>query len=257
MQPEFPALSPQPSALQPNWPAPANVRAVTTTRSLPGNSQPPFDAFNLGLRCGEDVGVVQSNRDLLVRAFELPSPPRWLRQVHGSRSLRLTAEVPENEPEADAAFTTVPGVVLAILTADCLPLLMCADDGTEIAAVHAGWRGLAGGVIESCIARLATPPTHLLVWLGPAIGPTSYEVGADVRAAFLAHDERAECAFVPTRAGHWHCDLYTLARQRLRMLGVGRIYGGDLDTLTDARLYSYRRDAGNSGRMASLIWVQP
>ena len=224
---------------------------------MPGNSRPPFDAFNLGLRCGEDVGVVRSNRDLLARAFELFSPPRWLRQVHGSRSLRLSTEVLEDEPEADAAFTTVPGVVMAILTADCLPLLMCAGDGSEVAAVHAGWRGLAGGIVESCISRLATPAKNLLVWLGPAIGPASYEVGEEVRAAFLAHDTAAGAAFTATRPNHWHCDLYALARQRLHALGVNRIYGGELDTFTDTRFYSYRRDAANSGRMASLIWRQP
>ena len=240
----------------PDWPAPGLIRALTTTRRMPGLSLPPFDAFNLGLRSGDDAAVVEANRALLGRAFSLPSAPRWLHQVHGARSLRLTEEILPEEPEADAGFSVRPGIVLAILTADCLPLLVCADDGTEIAVIHAGWRGLVGGVIESCLGRLRTPTEKLLVWLGPAIGPNSYEVGDAMRAVFLAQAEHAAAAFAPTRPGHWHCDLYALARQRLAALGVTRIYGGDFDTLTDARFYSYRRDGAHSGRMASLIWIQ-
>lgn len=244
------------STLQPDWPAPTNVRALVTTRHLPGNSQPPYDAFNLGLRCGEDAGVVASNRALLVRGLALPSVPRWLRQVHGSRSLRLSGEVIADELEADAAFTAAPGVVVAILTADCLPLLLCAEDGSEVAAVHGGWRGLLAGVIESCIGRLRSPPTRVLAWLGPAIGPASFEVGDEVRSAFLAAAARAEGAFAASRPGHWYCDLYQLARQRLHALGVERIFGGGFDTFADERFYSFRRDGGQSGRFASLIWRQ-
>jgi len=244
------------SVIVPDWPASATVHALTTTRRLPGNSLPPYDAFNLGLRSGEDESTVRANRALLERAFALPSPPRWLHQVHGDRVLRMTVEVPEGEPQADAAFTSEPGVVLAIQTADCLPILVCADDGSEIAAIHAGWRGLAGGVIEACIRRLATPSSRLLAWLGPAIGAESYEVGEEVRAAFVARDAGAAEAFAATRPGHWHCDLYTLVRRRLAALGVARISGGGFDTFADARLYSYRRDGAYSGRMASLIWLK-
>jgi hypothetical protein len=179
-----------------------------------------------------------------------------LHQVHGDRVLRMTVEVPESEPQADAAFTSEPGVVLAIQTADCLPLLVCANDGSEIAAIHAGWRGLAGGVIEACIRRLATPSSRLLAWFGPAIGPASYEVGEEVRAVFVARDADAAAAFAPTRPGHWHCDLYALARQRLAALGVTRIFGGGFDTFADSRFYSYRRDGASSGRIASLIWLK-
>ena len=239
----------------PEWPAPDSVRALATTRLLPGNSQPPYEAFNLGLRSGEDEGIVQANRTLLGRALSLPSPPRWLRQVHGDRSLRLTAEVIVGEPEADAAFTTEPGVVLAILGADCLPVLLCADSGDEVAAIHAGWRGLAACVIANCIRRLRTPRERLLAWLGPAIGAASYEVGAEVRDALLARDAGADVAFAPTRPGHWTCDLYALARRRLQLLGVGRVSGGGFDTFADARFYSYRRDGARSGRMATLIWI--
>ena len=245
------------AALTPEWPAPAGVCALTTTRHLPGLSQGPYAAFNLGLRSGEDEGVARANRALLQRAFALPSPPRWLHQVHGDRSLRLTEEVVDGEPQADAAFTTRPGIVLAILTADCLPILLCNADGAEIAAIHAGWRGLSAGVIECCVRRLRGPPQQLLAWLGPAIGAPSYEVGDEVRDAFLAYTPSAAAAFVATRAGHWQCDLYTLARQRLAALGVTRVYGGGFDTFADARFYSYRRDGAHSGRFASLIWLQP
>ncbi|MHB8447358.1 MAG: polyphenol oxidase family protein, partial [Rudaea sp.] len=155
------------ATIVPDWPAPSRVHALTTTRTLPGNSLPPFDAFNLGLRSGEDEATVRANHALLERAFALPAGPRWLHQVHGDRVLRLTSEALDGEPQADAAFTSQPGVVLAILTADCLPILLCADDGSEIAAIHAGWRGLAGGVIEACVSRLATPPARLLAWMGP------------------------------------------------------------------------------------------
>ncbi|HST28242.1 MAG TPA: peptidoglycan editing factor PgeF, partial [Rudaea sp.] len=214
----------------PDWPAPSRVHALTTTRRLPGNSPPPYDAFNLGLRSGEDESTVYANRALLERAFALPSAPRWLQQVHGDRVLRMTEEIPDGEPQADAAFTATPGVVLAIQTADCLPILLCADDDSEVAAIHAGWRGLSGGVIEACVRRMTAAPEKLLAWLGPAIGPASYEVGAEVRDAFLRHHADAQAAFTPTRPGHWRCDLYVLARQRLTALGVTRIFGGGLDT---------------------------
>jgi polyphenol oxidase len=240
--------------LFPDWPAPASVRAVVTTRRMPGNSRPPYDAFNLGLRSGEDEGIVRANRALLARSLGLPSAPRWLHQAHGDRSLRLTSEVLAGEPEADAAFTTEPGVVLVILSADCLPILLCAEDGGEIAAIHAGWRGLAAGVIETCIRRLRTPRERLLAWLGPAIGAGSYAIGAEVRDALLARDSGADVAFAATRPGHWTCDLYTVARRRLQALGVERVHGGGFDTFVDARFYSYRRDGVRSGRMASLIW---
>ena len=242
--------------IAPTWPAPKSIRALTTTRLLPGNSVPPFDAFNLGLRSGEDVDIVRANRKLLERAFALPSSPRWLHQVHGSRSLRLSEEIPADEPEADAAFTVQPCVVLSILTADCMPILVCAEDGLEVAAIHAGWRGLALGVIGSCIGRMRTAPANLLVWLGPAINAVSYEVGDDVRSAFVTQADAARAAFAPSRPGHWHCDLYTLARQQLTALGVTRIHGGGFDTFTDPRFYSYRRDGARSGRFASLIWIE-
>jgi len=245
--------------LVPDWPAPVRVRALVTTRRLPGNSQPPFDAFNLGLRSGEDEAVVQSNRALLIRALGLPSAPCWLRQVHGNEVATFDAAgaIGDEERQADAAVTRMPGVVLAILTADCLPILLCADDGSQIGAVHGGWRGLSTGVIEACVGKLQLPAAKLMAWLGPAIGPASYEVGDEVRAAFVAHSGSASEAFAATRPGHWLCDLYTLARQRLQALGVTQIHGGEFDTFAEPRFYSYRRDGARSGRFASLIWSEP
>lgn len=223
---------------------------------MPGNSQPPYEAFNLGRRSGEDEGIVRANRALLERSMRLPSTPRWMQQVHGDRSLRVNEEVFADEQQADAAFTTQIDIVLAILTADCLPILLCAEDGSEIAAIHAGWRGLSAGIIESCTSRLRAAKSNLMAWLGPAIGPTSYEVGDEVRNVFMAKSPDATTAFGPTRTGHWSCDLYDLARQRLRAAGIDRIYGGGLDTFSDPRFYSYRRDGARSGRFASLIWLQ-
>ncbi|HET6545541.1 MAG TPA: peptidoglycan editing factor PgeF [Rhodanobacteraceae bacterium] len=255
----------------PDWPAPPNVRAAVTTRRLPGNSRPPFDAFNLGMRCGDDPGSVAANRAALQRVLGLPAAPHWLRQVHGTAVARFAAaDEPAREPQADAAIACAAGVVLAVLTADCLPILISADDGSEIAVAHAGWRGLASGVIEATLDGLATPPARLLVWLGPAIAARSYEVGAEVRAAFAqpvaadpqamdddarTTDSRSEAAspFAATRPGHWHCDLAGIARQRLSAHGVTRVHGGDFDTASDGRFYSYRRD-DRCGRFASLIW---
>jgi YfiH family protein len=237
--------------------APAGVRGVATLRHGPGVSAPPFDAFNLGLRSGDDAAAVQANRTALVAALGLPSPPRWLAQVHGAGVVRFDAATAAGEPTADAAVTSTPGVVLAILTADCLPVLLAATDGNEIGAAHAGWRGLAGGVLEATVAAMRTPADRLVAWLGPAAGPAAYEVGAEVRDAFLAHDARADAAFFATRPGHWRVDLYALARQRLAALGIDAVGGGDRCTISEpAHFYSYRRD-GRTGRQATLAWIAP
>jgi hypothetical protein len=241
----------------PDWPAPPRVHAAVTTRLGPGISASPFDRFNLGLRNGDAVDAAQANRSALQQALRLPSPPRWLRQVHGTCVAQLGPLPSADEPQADAAVSHIPGTVLAILTADCLPVLFCADDGREIAAAHAGWRGLAGGVLEATLTQLGTPPARLLAWLGPCIGADSYEVGEEVRAAFVANDAAAATCFAATRPGHWRCDLAALARQRLAAAGVTRIHGGDFDTHADPRFYSYRRDGARSGRFASLIWLEP
>lgn len=242
------------SWLVPDWPAPPNVHAATTTREGPGNApRSPF-GFNIGTRCGDDPAAVAGNRELLHEVLSLPSEPRWLRQVHDTH---VAIDPAPGEPQADAAVTRARGVVLAIQTADCLPVLFCNDDGSGIGAAHAGWRGLSAGVLENTLAVMQGPRENIIAWLGPAIAAPSYEVGAEVREAFLARDGDTTSAFTATRPGHWSCDLYELARQRLRAAGVTRIFGGGLDTFADPRLHSYRRDGAHSGRMASLLWVLP
>ncbi len=243
------------SQLMPDWPAPPQVRAFTTLRGPAGDSQPPFDRLNLGMRCGDDAVAVTRNRDDLVAQLGLPSRPRWLHQTHGTTVASCDGETHADEPEADAAVTTTPGVVLAILTADCMPVLFCSEDGSVIGAAHAGWRGLAAGVLENTVTSMRMPTERILAWLGPAAGPQAYEVGDEVRAAFVDSDPHATSAFVPTRIGHWLCDLYALARLRLASVGAMRVYGGDLCTISDPqRFYSHRRDS-LTGRMASLIWI--
>jgi YfiH family protein len=239
----------------PDWPAPAQVHAAVSTRLGPGISGAPFERFNLGLRNGDQAEAVAANRSALQESLALPAAPRWLRQVHGMGVAELGPLPSADEPVADAAVSHVPGTVLAILTADCLPVLFCAADGSEIGAAHAGWRGLAGGVLEATLAHMHAPRRSVLAWLGPCIGAASYEVGEEVRAAFLAHAPVASACFVSTRPGHWLCDLAGLARQRLQAAGVANVSGGGFDTLADPRFYSYRRDAAGSGRFASLIWL--
>ncbi|HET6804735.1 MAG TPA: peptidoglycan editing factor PgeF [Frateuria sp.] len=238
----------------PDWPAPRGVHAAVTTRHGPGISTGPYARFNLGLRSGDAAEAVASNRDALHHALDLPSAPRWLRQVHGTTVAQLGPLAGEEEPQADAAVAHLPGTALAILTADCLPVLFCSEDGARIGAAHAGWRGLAAGVLEATIAAMGMAPARLMAWLGPCIGAASYEVGADVRTAFVAHDPEASGCFVATRPGHWHCDLAGLARRKLAAAGVAGIHGGGFDTHADPRFYSYRRDGASSGRFASLIW---
>lgn len=243
-----------------NWPAPASVRAVATTRAG-GVSVGTFAALNLGDHVNDNASAVIQNRVLLRDALELPGEPVWLNQVHRADVVTLTGALTDSAPRriADAAITRVPGVVCAVLTADCLPVLFCNRAGTHVAAAHAGWRGLSGGVLEATVAALAdagAPADSLLAWLGPAIGPASYEVGADVRDAFLKSDPSAEAVFTANRPGHWLLDLYAAARARLRRAGVTAVTGGDLCTLSDReRFYSYRRD-GVTGRQASLIWLR-
>lgn len=241
----------------PDWPAPHNVRATVTTRCGPGVSAAPFDRLNLGLRSGDAVDAVNANRGGLQQALALPAPPRWLHQVHGTTVAELGPLPSADEPQADAAVSHLPGTVLAILTADCLPVLFCATDGSEIAAAHAGWRGLANGVLEETLTQLRAPRDHTLAWLGPCIGPASYEVGDEVRAVFVGRNAAAARCFVATRAGHWLCDLAALARLRLQAAGIAQIYGGGFDTFTDKRFYSYRREGERSGRFCSLIWLAP
>jgi polyphenol oxidase len=249
-----------------DWPAPPGVRALTTLRTGPGESLAPFDRCNLGLRCGDDRAHALANRRRLAIELGLSDTPRWLQQVHGSHVARFDRGETEfspglaagdaDEPIADAAVTSSIGVTLAILTADCLPVLLCSRDGRHVGAAHAGWRGLAGGVIEATVAAMVAPADGLMAWLGPAAGPEHYEIGEEVRQAFLDMDPGADAAFVPTRENHWRVDLYLLARQRLAAVGVDRVFGGGLCTIADPlRFFSHRRDQ-RTGRMASLIWME-
>ncbi|KRE88719.1 laccase [Frateuria sp. Soil773] len=241
--------------LFPDWPAPCKVHAAVTTRHGPGVSAPPYARFNLGVRNGDAADAVVSNRGILQQALNLPNPPRWLRQVHGDEVATLGPLPGADEPQADAAVSHLPGTVLAILTADCLPVLFCSADGHCIGAAHAGWRGLAAGVLEATAAAMPAPRESLMAWLGPCIGAASYEVGEEVRSAFVDRDAGAAACFAATRPGHWHCDLAALARRRLAASGIGQVYGGGFDTLTDGRFYSYRGEGPASGRFASLIWL--
>ncbi|HED19545.1 MAG TPA: peptidoglycan editing factor PgeF [Gammaproteobacteria bacterium] len=238
--------------IYPDWPAPANVKAVTTTRRG-GVSEPPFDSFNLADHVGDEPDAVRRNRDILQQSLPLPAAPVWLNQVHGDTV--VDASQCGERPSADAVYCTRTGPVCAVLTADCLPVLLCDQNGTRVAAAHAGWRGLAGGILESSVEALDTDPARLMVWLGPAIGPTAFEVDDAVRQVFVDRLVQAAVAFRATTGGRWLADLYQLARIRLQAIGVDAIYGGTFCTLTDReQFYSYRRD-GATGRMASLIWL--
>lgn len=242
--------APHPDWIVPDWPVPANVKALITTRAG-GISTGPFASFNLGLRTGDDPQAVAANRDRLNAL--LPQQPRWLRQVHGATVVE--ADALAGTPEADAGIARRPGTVCAVLVADCIPVLLADRAGTTVAIAHAGWRGLAGGVIENTARQMAVDPRGLLAYLGPGIGPGAFEVGAEVRDAFLARDADAAAAFTPHAAGKWLADLFLLARQRLRHAGVGEIHGGTWCTYSDARrFYSYRRER-TTGRMAAVIWL--
>ena len=244
-----------PALITPDWPAPATVSALVTTRSG-GFSRGPWQGFNLGDHVGDEADAVAANRWLLQEQLGAGTRVQWLQQVHGTAV--VLAPRAHGVPVADASWSGDPGVACAVLTADCLPVLLCDRAATVVAAAHAGWRGLAEGVLEATVRALPVPAASLLAWLGPAIGPAAFEVGAEVRDAFLAADGSAAVleAFTPAqRRGHYFADIYRLARLRLQAAGVAAIYGGGFCTVSDAaRFYSYRRD-GVTGRMASLIYL--
>lgn len=239
--------------VRPDWPAHARVQAVVTLRAG-GVSPPPYAALNLGVHVGDDPANVTKNRELLAAALQLPSEPVWLKQVHGTQVAHLPG-LPDTL-EADAVCTTRVGAVCAILTADCLPVLFCDDAGSVVGAAHAGWRGLLAGVLENTVQSMNVPVAQIQAWLGPAIGPQNFEVGVEVRDAFVQCDAAASQAFVAGAPGKYFADLYLLARQRLHRHGVTRVYGGGLCTFNDTeRFYSYRRQSV-TGRLATLIWLQ-
>lgn len=240
------------SLMIPDWPAPTRVRAISTTR-LGGVSSPPYHGFNLAEHVGDDPVCVAENRRLLTAQVGLPADPVWLEQVHGTDV--VAAEAVCRPVAADAAWTRTPGRPCVVMTADCLPVLLCDRAGTVVAAAHGGWRGLVGGVVGATVARMAVPPAELLAWLGPAIGPNAFEVGEEVRAAFLALDRDCGDCFRPSPAGRWLADLYQLARRQLQGLGVPTVHGGGWCTFSEPeRFFSYRRDH-RTGRMATLIWL--
>ena len=239
----------------PDWPAPRRVRAASSTRTG-GWSRGPWRAFNLGAHVGDDAEAVRRNRIRLRHCLGLPEEPRWLVQRHGSRVVEAGAAGRGTGTAADGIVARGPGLVCAVLTADCLPLLLCDRGATVVAALHAGWRGIVAGIVETGVEATGCSPGRLMAWLGPAIGPDRYEVGADVRDAVLAGDPEAAAAFRPTGArGKWWANLDRLVRCRLARCGVDSVHGGGVCTASDpGRFFSYRRD-GPTGRMATLVWL--
>ena len=240
------------SVIRPRWPVPANVHALITTRAG-GMSCGPYASLDLGAHVGDEPEAVARNRALLREL--LPAEPEWMEQVHGCNVIEADVVSANSVPRADGAVTRAPRVVCAVLTADCLPVLLADRDGTVVGIAHAGWRGLAAGVIEATIARMGVAASALVAYLGPAIGPRAYEVGEDVREVFIARSAAVGDAFEPIGRGKYLADLYRLARQRLTEAGVTAVGGGDFCTYTDPRFYSYRRDR-TTGRMASLVWME-
>ncbi|NUU37240.1 peptidoglycan editing factor PgeF [Pseudomonas sp. C2B4] len=235
--------------LIPDWPAPAGVKACVTTRAG-GVSLAPFDSLNLGDHVDDNPEAVAENRRRLTDHFSMR--PAWLQQVHG---IVVAHADPDQVVTADASWTSTPGIACTAMTADCLPALFCDRAGTRVAAAHAGWRGLAAGVLEATLDSLAVPPAEVLVWLGPAIGPQAFEVGPEVRETFVEQLPEAAEAFVPSQnEGKFMADIYRLARLRLAARGVTAVYGGGFCTVTDPRFFSYRRSP-RTGRFASLIWL--
>ncbi len=234
---------------------PRGVRGGTATRRFPGVSRGGFGPANFGAHCGDDPEAVACNRDCLVEALDLPGPLLWLRQVHGTAVWvdGPSATSASGERIADACVMRDASAAAVVLTADCLPILLASASGEEIAAIHAGWRGLAAGVIEATLASMHTAPERIVAWLGPAIGPASYEVGPEVREAMRKADPEADRAFQHAQGDRLLADIYLLARHRLERVGV-KVSGSTWCTFDDARLHSYRRDGALSGRMATLIW---
>ena len=256
--------------IAPDWPAPPGVRSAFTLRTG-GVSVAPYDSLNLGGGIGDSPEAVAENRRRVREKLRLPAEPAWLEQVHGVDVVDLGAIAAPSAVSGgakvkalggqpltgDASVARGAGYVCAIRVADCMPVLFAARDGSAVAAAHAGWRGLAGGVLEATVRRLGLPASQLIAWMGPAIGPAHFEVGEEVRVAFTTTDPDATSAFVVNSRGRWQCDLYTLARRRLTAIGISGVYGGGWCTFAEAeRFFSYRR-SGQCGRMAALIWIEP
>jgi YfiH family protein len=241
----------------PDWPgAPANARALSTRRAG-GVSAGPHASFNLAQHVGDDPAAVEANRALLLSRAKLPGEPLWLEQVHGIDVVTHDGRTPSTPPRADAAVAFEPGRVCVVMTADCLPVVFTDRAGTRVGVAHAGWRGLVGGVLEATLAALRVPPAEVLAWLGPAIAQPAFEVGAEVRDAFVARNALHARAFVANEQGRYQADLYELARTALAVAGVRDVTGGGKCTYASAGdFYSYRRDGGRTGRMATLAWLE-
>ncbi len=241
------------SLIFPDWPQPENIGACSTLREG-GISLPPYHSLNLGTHVGDELSRVEENRHRLCQQAQLPEMPLWLEQVHGTHVVTLSPEK-NSEVRGDALYTSTVKKVCAIMTADCLPVLFTTLDGTEIGAAHGGWRGLCHGVLQNTLAQFKAPKNQIMAWLGPAIGPDAFEVGAEVRLAFIEKNIAFDAAFIPHN-GKYLANIYMLARIILQESGVTQIYGGNFCTVTDkSRFFSYRREQ-ITGRMASLIWIK-
>lgn len=239
--------------LQPEWPAPTTIKAFTTLR-LGGVSLPPYNAFNLACHVDDSIEYVLKNRLILQENLKLPSEPIWINQIHSNIVVPALKE--NRDKQADASYTGLSNTVCAILTADCLPILLCNRQGTYVSAIHAGWRGLSNGIIDNILYTIPCAAQDLVVWLGPAIGPEQFEVGDDVRDLFLKNDQNSTIAFKPSKNNRWLCDIYAIARLQFKKHHITQIYGGEYCTYSDpAKFFSYRRDGAKTGRMASLIWI--
>ncbi len=241
--------------IEADWPSPANIKAFVTTRKG-GESTDCYSSFNMGLYSGDDAEKVLLNRSLLMNDWSLKQSPQWLKQVHGIQV--VSAGLNPQEKEGDACWTSNSGRACVVQSADCLPVLFCDTAGTTVAAAHAGWKGLVDGVLEETIKSMGVKPDELLAWMGPAISQKHFEVGPEVREQFLKADLNAESAFKAGKGDRWYADLYSLARARLQAMGLTKIYGGEYCTVEQEKLfYSYRRDGKHSGRMASVVWINP
>lgn len=245
--------------IEPDWPAPPSIIALTTTR-LGGVSEGPYASFNLGHHVGDNPDHVNQNRDRLLKAVNLHHEPIWLNQTHSNIIINLDnhdlTKMVANPPTADGCYTVKTQQICAVLTADCLPVLLCNRAGTEVAAVHAGWRGCLSGILSEAIKNFRSPPSDIIAWLGPAIGPEAFEVGPEVFEAFTSHEPKNTPAFIPQTNSKYLANLYLLATLSLNRDGVTAVYGGDYCTFTDDKMFfSYRKAGGYTGRMASIIFI--
>jgi len=242
--------------IKPNWPAPKNIIAYTTTRlHEQGKSKPPYNNFNLAMHVDDNLNDVLQNRAILAKDLHLPNNPCWLKQEHTIDTVKIEKFSEWSDPIADASYTLENNLISAVLTADCLPILITDTEGSLVSAIHAGWKGLVAGIIEAAIKALPVQAKNLIAWMGPAIGPAAFVVGEEVKQQFISFDKTAKIAFKSTvEPNKFWCNIYLLGKQRLNSVGVHNIYGGEFCTYSDPqKFYSFRRD-GVTGRIATLIY---